>query len=100
MRRLTYAFSKRRTNLECSVALNYAHYNFCWIPKTLRVTPAMALGVTDHVWDLEEFMTALLDETPVEKPQAGPLAHREPDAPARALPGDRGFLRLLRGGAA
>lgn len=99
MRRLTYAFSKRRPNLECSVALNYAHYNFCWIVKTLRVTPAMALGVTDHVWDLEEFMTVLLDETPVEKPKPQPLTIPKPDALARELPNGRGFLRLVRGGA-
>lgn len=99
MRRLTYAFSKRRANLECSVALNYAHYNFCTILKTLRVTPAMQLGVTDHPWELGEFMAALLDETPVEAPQRQPLAHPTPAGPARALPGERGFLRLIRGGA-
>jgi hypothetical protein len=82
------------------VALNYAHYNFCTILKTLRVTPAMQLGVTDHPWDLGEFMEALLDETPVARPEPKPLTHPEPKGPARALPEGRGFLKLIRGGAA
>lgn len=96
MRRLTYAFSKRRDNLACSVALNYAHYNFCTIVKTLRVTPAMQLGITDHVWGLDEFMGALLDETPVAAPVAQPLAHPEPETAARELPNGRGWLRLVK----
>jgi hypothetical protein len=36
------------------------HYNFCRIHQTLRVTPAMEAGITDHVWSLEE-MVALID---------------------------------------
>jgi hypothetical protein len=35
------------------------HYNFCRIHKTLRVTPAMAAGVADHVWDVEEIVALL-----------------------------------------
>jgi hypothetical protein len=48
--RLTNAFSKKLENHALSVALHYMHYNFCRIHKTLRITPAMAAGVTDHVW--------------------------------------------------
>jgi hypothetical protein len=38
----------------------FAHYNFCRIHKTLRVTPAMEAGLTDHVWEIEELL-ALID---------------------------------------
>ncbi len=48
--RLTNAFSKKVENHALSVALHYMHYNFCRIHKTLRVTPAMAAGVTDRLW--------------------------------------------------
>ena len=52
--RLTNAFSKKIENLEHAVALHFMYYNFGWIHKTLRVTPAMESGVSDHVWSLEE----------------------------------------------
>lgn len=58
--RLTNAFSKKVENLEHAVALHYMHYNFCRIHQTLRVTPAMEAGVSDHVWSLNEII-ALLD---------------------------------------
>jgi len=54
--RLTNRFSKKLTNLEHGVALHYMHYNFRRINQTLRVTPAMEAGVSDHVWDLEEII--------------------------------------------
>jgi IS1 family transposase len=54
--RLTNAFSKKIENHALSVALHYMNYNFCRIHKTLRVTPAMAAGVTDHVWSLDEIV--------------------------------------------
>jgi IS1 family transposase len=57
--RLTNAFSKKLENLEHAVALHYMHYNFCRIHQTLRVTPAMEAGVSDHVWDLEEIIGLL-----------------------------------------
>jgi hypothetical protein len=41
------------------VALYFMHYNFCRVHKTLRVTPAMEAGLTDHVWTLEELVTLL-----------------------------------------
>ena len=52
--RLTNAFSKKLENHAAAVALHFMHYNFARIHKTLRVTPAMEAGVSDHVWDLEE----------------------------------------------
>ena len=57
--RLTNGFSKKLENLEHAVALHYMHYNFCRIHQTLRVTPAMEAGVTDHVWYLEEVIALL-----------------------------------------
>jgi transposase-like protein/IS1 family transposase len=52
--RLTNAFSKKLENLKAACALYFAYYNFCRTHKTLRVTPAMEAGLTDHVWDLDE----------------------------------------------
>ena len=47
--RLTNAFSKKLENHCAAVALYAAHYNFCRVHEALRITPAMQLGVTDHV---------------------------------------------------
>ncbi|KYF69498.1 hypothetical protein [Sorangium cellulosum] len=95
MRRLCLAFSKRIEHHRASVALTYSYYNLCHVVKTLRVTPAMQAGLTDHVWTLNELMEALLAEGETATPEAQPLTHREPSAPARPLPGGRGFLRLV-----
>ena len=54
--RLTNAFSKKLDNLKAAVALHFAHYNFVRIHQTLRVTPAMAAGVTDHLWEIRDLM--------------------------------------------
>ena len=54
--RLTNAFSKKVENHGHMVALYFMHYNFCRIHTTLRVTPAMEAGLTDHVWTIEEMM--------------------------------------------
>jgi hypothetical protein len=63
--RLTNGFSKKLENHGHMVALYFMHYNFCRVHKTLRVTPAMEAGITDHVWSCEELI-ALLD---VKQPQ-------------------------------
>jgi len=57
--RLTNAFSKKLENHEHSVALHFMHYNFCRIHSTLRVTPAMEAGITDHVWSIEELISLI-----------------------------------------
>jgi hypothetical protein len=59
--RLTNAFSKKVENLAYAVALHFMHYNFCRIHQSLRVTPAMEAGLTDHVWSLEE-LAAITDQ--------------------------------------
>ena len=58
--RLTNAFSKKVENHEAAVSLYALYYNFGRIHSTLRVTPAMEAGVSDHVWSLAEIV-ALLD---------------------------------------
>lgn len=63
---LTNAFSKKVENLEHAVALHFMFYNFCRVHQTLRVTPAMAAGPTDHVWDLAELVA--LVPRPVARP--------------------------------
>ena len=63
--RLTNGFSKKIENLEHAVALHFMYYNFGRIHKSLRVTPAMEAGISDHVWSLEE-IAALVPE-PVAK---------------------------------
>ena len=57
--RLTNAFSKKLENHQHAIALHFMHYNFCRIHQTLRVTPAMAAGVTDHVWDISEVVNLM-----------------------------------------
>jgi len=54
--RLTNAFSKKWENLWAAYCLHFAYYNFCRIHKSLRVTPAMETGITNHVWDINELL--------------------------------------------
>jgi IS1 family transposase len=54
--RLTNAFSKKLENLKAACALHFAHYNFCRIHSTLRITPAMAAGISNDVWPLEKLL--------------------------------------------
>jgi hypothetical protein len=57
MTRLTNAFSKKWENLGAAYALWFAFYNFCRVHQTLRVTPAMEAGISDHVWSIAEIVT-------------------------------------------
>lgn len=50
--RLTNAFSKKLENLKAACALHFAHYNFCRVHSSLRVTPAMAAGIANEAWPL------------------------------------------------
>ena len=58
--RLTNAFSKKVQNHAHAVALHFMYYNFVRIHKSLRVSPAMEAGVSDHLWSLEQII-GLLD---------------------------------------
>lgn len=57
--RLTNGFSKKLANHRAAVAIHFMHYNFARVHKTLRVTPAMQAGLSDHVWELSELVTLL-----------------------------------------
>ncbi len=54
--RLTNAFSKKLDNLKAALALHFAWYNFVRIHRSLRMTPAIAAGVTDRVWELTDLL--------------------------------------------
>src|SRR5579863_4577001 len=54
--RLTNGFSKKRANHAAAVALHFAHYNLVRVHKTLRMTPAMAHGISDHIWTVGELL--------------------------------------------
>jgi len=69
--RPTNAFSKKLENHPLFVARRCMHCNFCRIHKMLRVTPAMAAGVTDRVWDMT-------DITALTAAQVGPVAKHGP----------------------
>lgn len=56
--RLTNAFSKKLENLEAAVALHFAHYNLVRLHSSLRVTPAMAAGVSNRLWSMEDLVDA------------------------------------------
>jgi IS1 family transposase len=58
--RLTNAFSKKAHNHAAAIALHFMHYNFCRKHQTLKTTPAVAAGVTDHVWTIEEMIETVL----------------------------------------
>ena len=57
--RLSNGFSRKIENHCAAVALNYFAYNFIKIHRTLRVTPAMAAGVTDRLWDVADLVALL-----------------------------------------
>lgn len=54
--RLTNGFSKKLENLKAALAVHFAWYNLVRIHRSLRITPAMAAGVTDRVWALDELL--------------------------------------------
>lgn len=72
--RLTNAFSKKLENHMAAISLHFMYYNFCRIHKTLRVTPAMEAGITDHVWNLEEVVALIPAEEPKKR---GPYKKRQ-----------------------
>jgi IS1 family transposase len=55
--RLTNAYSKKLSHLKAALALHFAHYNFVRIHQSLRVTPAMAAGISNEIWSLDRLLT-------------------------------------------
>ncbi len=107
--RLTNGFSKKLRNLEAAVGLYAAHYNLVRVHETLRCTPAMAAGLTDHIWSLAELLSAALDAPPAPVAPLTPRHDPEPIAvglsakqagnlTARTL--RRRGLRVIKGGLA
>ena len=56
--RLTNGFSKKLANLKAMVTVFFVWYNFCRVHGTIRMTPAMEAGWTDHIWTMEELLKA------------------------------------------
>jgi IS1 family transposase len=69
--RLTNGFSKKLANHRAAIALWVCFYNLCRVHETLRMTPAMALGVTDHIWTIGELIAAA--QEPSDVPPLPPL---------------------------
>lgn len=101
--RLCNGFSKKIENHRAAVSLHVAWYNFVRVHETLRVTPAMEAGITDHVWSVEELVTRALAAEPCAPPEpkklapATPLPDEKP-VTAKELPNGRGWLRVVQGG--
>ena len=79
--RLTNAFSKKVENHAHAVALHMMYYNFVRIHKTLRVTPAMAAGVSDRLWEIED-IAKLVEEAEAKPGKRGTYTKR-PHEPIR-----------------
>jgi IS1 family transposase len=77
--RLTNAFSKKIENHAHSMALFTTYYNFVRIHKTLRVTPAMAAGVSERLWEVSDIV-ALLEASEPKPGKRGPYKPRQPKA--------------------
>jgi hypothetical protein len=60
--RSTSGFSKKLANHVAAVSLYVAHFNLCRVHETLRITPAMAIGITDHIWTIGELIDEALAE--------------------------------------
>lgn len=76
--RLTNAFSRKVENLMHAVALHFMYYNFCRIHQSLRVTPAMEAGLTDHVWGIAEIIALWEAVAPKPSPR-GPYKKKHSD---------------------
>jgi IS1 family transposase len=70
--RLTNGFSKKVENHAHAIAIHYMHYNYCRIHQTLRVTPAMQVGVSSRVWEIED-LAALVEAKELEAIEAGAM---------------------------
>lgn len=73
--RLTNGFSKKLDNHIHALALYFAFYNFCRIHKSLKVTPAMAAGISDRLWSLDDIVEKIDAMAPEPKPR-GPYRKR------------------------
>jgi hypothetical protein len=75
--RLTNAFSKKVDNHCHALALYFVFYNFVRRHQTLRVSPAMAAGISDRLWSMEDIV-ALIDVTDAQPKKRGTYKPRQP----------------------
>jgi len=87
--RLTNAFSRKVENHRAAMSLHVAWYNLCRVHETLRTTPAMALGVSNHIWTIGELI-----EQAMQAPATPPVA----PSPAPIRSHGLVQLRVIRGG--
>jgi IS1 family transposase len=83
--RLTNAYSKKRENLVAAVGLHFMHYNFVRVHEAIGTTPAVAAGIADAPWSLDELVGAALEiaeSTPGPKAPAPAPVSPEPSTPA------------------
>jgi hypothetical protein len=57
--RLALGFSKKFESLKSAVALYFTYYNFYWIPRTIRITPAMAIGIIESPWETNDLVETI-----------------------------------------
>ncbi len=74
--RLTNGFSKKVENHACAVTLHHMYYNFVRLHGKIRVTPAMAAGVTDRLWEVSDIV-ALVEASDVPAKQRGSYKIKE-----------------------
>ena len=79
--RLTNAFSKDAENHAHSIAIHFMFYNFARQHQTMRVSPAMAAGVTDKLWELADIV-AMIDAANPQPTKRGPYKKRTDTTPA------------------
>ncbi len=71
--RLTNAFSKKAEMLAYSLAITFMYHNFVWVHQTLKTTPAIAAGVANRKWKIED----MVDLLPLDLPgKRGPYKKR------------------------
>lgn len=88
--RLSNGFSKRVEGLHSAVSLHFAFYNLCRVHETIKVTPAMEAGITDHPWSLKELLEmAMTEPEPSNDESAAKSSQTTNEAPV---------LRLICGG--
>ena len=83
--RLTNAFSKKVENHAHAVALHFMHYNFVRIHKTLRVTPAMAAGVTERLWEMSDIVELIEAREANRDQKRGPYKKRNSNGPTTSF---------------
>lgn len=90
--RLTTCFSRRLAFLRAAMAWHFAVYNFTRVHASLRVTPAVQLGVTDHVWSMEELIGEVLERVSDGGASSAPTTPVSAPAPTPAM---APFVRVL-----